>query len=173
MPERPDSYDRRPWYKVYSREALEGSLRFDCNSEERGVWWDFCHMANESRTRGVIQANDETPYPHPWLAAKLNISLELLDRCIEKFTSQKRIYENEHGIEVLNFQYWQGLNTRKVRGRPRKYPLPTEEEKLESEYRTRIGVAYRGKKHQLGRDLTVEENQELQNTIHKEVYGDD
>lgn len=119
MPERPDSYERMPFLKLYSREWLQGSLRIENDAAERGVWTDFLALANESRNRGVIQANDETPYPHPYLAALLNIPLELLEHCIQKFTLQNRIIENEHGILVVNFNYWQGLDTRR-RGRPPK-----------------------------------------------------
>ena len=119
MPRKTDSYERKPWVKIFTRESLEGSLRFECEPDERGVWWDLIFMANESRNRGIIQANDNTPYPHSWIAQKLVISLELLERSLKKFTEQKRIHENETGILILNFAYWQGLNTRK-RGRPSK-----------------------------------------------------
>lgn len=176
MSERPDSYDNKPWFKKYSREWLEGSIRFDCTAEERSVFDDFMAMANESRNRGVIQANDDTPYPHPWIAAKLNISLELLERCIVKFLEQERITENKHGIVVLNFSYWQGLNTRS-RGRPskqsREHPELTDKQKLEREYLHRIGMAHREKRRELGRDLTTEEDQGLRDKIWREVYGED
>lgn len=119
MQERSDSYERMPFFKLYSREWLQGSLRIENDAAERGVWTDFLALANESRNRGVIQANDETPYPHTYLAQILNIPLELLEHCIEKFTAQKRIQENDTGILIINFAYWQGLNTRR-RGRPSK-----------------------------------------------------
>jgi len=125
-----------PFLKLYSREWLHGSLRVQNDAAERGVWADFLALANESRNRGVIQANDETPYPHSYLASVLNIPPELLERCIQKFTDQKRIAENQHGILIINFAYWQGLDTRR-RGRPSKLrherPEPTDELERESE----------------------------------------
>jgi len=176
MSERPDYYDRHPWFKKYSREWLEGSIRFDCTPDERSVFDDFLSLANESRNRGIIQANDETPYPHSWLAAKLNVPLELLERCILKFTEQQRVIENEHGILVVNFSYWQGLDTRR-RGRPtkqsRQRPEPTEEEKLESEYNNRVGVAAFEKRQELGRSLSTEEITEITDKIKREVYGNE
>lgn len=175
MQERPDFYDSKPWFKKYSKEWLGGSIRFDCTPEERSVFDDFLCMANESRTRGVIQANDETPYPHPWLASKLNISLELLERCITKFTEQQRIRENKHGILVLNFSYWQGLDTRK-RGRPskqsRERPELTEEKRLAIEYQNKLSIAKLDKKGELGQPLTPDEVDELRYKIQREVYGE-
>ncbi len=112
-------YERRPFLKLYSREWLQGSLRVDNDAAERGVWTDFMALANESRNRGIIQANSNIPYPHNYLAYILNIPLELLEHCIKKFTQQKRIHENKRGIVIINFNYYQGLNTRK-RGRPTK-----------------------------------------------------
>ena len=175
MPERPDSYERMPFLKLYSREWLHGSLRVQNDAAERGVWADFLALANESRNRGVIQANDETPYPHSYLAASLNIPLELLDRCILKFTEQERISENEQGILIINFKYWQGLDTRR-RGRPSKQsrgrPEPTKEQKLSMEYQNRLSVANMEKKKELGRHLNNEELNKLRDKIEREVYGE-
>lgn len=128
MPERKQP-ERKPFFKMFSREWLEGSIRFDCDSGERGVFIDLISLANESRARGIIQANPTTPYPHTWIASRLNISPELLDSCLHKFTQQGRIHENTQGIEVLNFAFYQEKLYPK-RGRPRKYekleeqPLP-------------------------------------------------
>lgn len=121
MRERPNSYERMPFLKLYSREWLQGSLRIENDAAERGVWADFLALANESRNRGIIQANDITPYPHEYLASMLNIPVDLLEHCIAKFTEQGRVKENNAGIKVLNFSYWQGLDTkRKGPGRPSK-----------------------------------------------------
>ena len=161
-----------PFLKLFSREWLQGSLRVENDAAERGVWTDFLAMANESRNRGVIQANDKTPYPHPYLASLLNIPLELLEHCIDKFSKQERIIEDKTGITLINFSYYQGIDTRK-RGRPRKYPDPTEGQKLDSEYHNRLAVAKMEKKIELGRSLSIEETQELTAKVRREVYGDD
>ena len=174
MSARPDSYERMPFLKLYSREWLHGSLRVENDAAERGVWTDFLALGNESRNRGVIQANDETPYPHSYLAAVLNIPLELLEHCIQKFTEQERIKENTHGIEIINFGYWQGLDTRR-RGRPskqsRQHLEPTEEQKLESEYNNKLAVAKMENTKELGRPLTDKELTKLRDKISAEVYG--
>jgi len=176
MPERPDSYEYMPWFKKYSKGWLGGSIRFDCTPEERSVFDDLLCLANESRTRGVIQANNNIPYPHPWLAAKLNISLELLERCILKFTEQDRIVENEHGIELVSFNYYQGLDTRR-RGRPtkrsRERPERTKEQEQEDDYLNKLAVAKMEKSTELGRPPTGDEVDELTVKIRREVYGDE
>lgn len=121
MPERNDPWSYYPFIKWYPKNWLHGSIRFDCTPEERSVFVDLVNMANESRNRGTIQANPETPYPHQYIAGELNITLKLLNRCLKKFEEQKRIHENEKGIIVLNFEYYQGLQvTGRRRGRPSK-----------------------------------------------------
>jgi len=113
--------ERKPFFKLFSREWLEGSLRFECNEAERGIFADLLALGNESRQRGVIQANPTTPYPHHWIAAKLNTSLEFFEQCLQKFADQDRISENSDGIHILNFDYYQRLLYAK-RGRPKKKP---------------------------------------------------
>ena len=174
MPKRPDSYERMPFLKLYSREWLQGSLRVQNDSAERGVWADFLALANESRNRGVIQANNETPYPHSYLASVLNIPQELLERCILKFTQQERIYESEVGIVVLNFSYWQGLDTRR-RGRPSKRrPEPKTSDPMLMERQNRISIAGWERRKKTGSPLAYEERLTFIAELDKELeekYG--
>jgi len=129
MPERNDSWSYYPFIKWYPKNWLHGSIRFDCTPEERSVFVDLVNMANESRNRGTIQANYKTPYPHKYIAEQLNIPVKLLNRCLQKFEEQERLHENEVGISITNFEYYQGLDTRKGRQRPGQVPpeqLPLE-----------------------------------------------
>lgn len=129
MPERNDSWSYYPFIKWYPKNWLHGSIRFDCTPEERSVFVDLVNMANESRNRGTIQANYKTPYPHRYIAEQLNIPVKLLNRCLKKFEVQERLHENEVGITITNFEYYQGLDTRKSRVRPGQVPpeqLPLE-----------------------------------------------
>jgi len=105
MPRKPN--ERKPWLKLWSREWLEGSIRFDCDSKERGIFTDLLALANESVNRGIIQVNEITPFPHSWLASKLNIPLEEFENTLNKFTKQERIRETEFGIEIINFKFYQ------------------------------------------------------------------
>ena len=52
----------------------------------------------------------------------MNIPLKLLEHCLEKFEGQGRIHQNDVGITIINFAYYQGLDTKRQRGRPRKNP---------------------------------------------------
>ena len=129
MPERDNAWSYYPFIKWYPKNWLHGSIRFDCTPEERSVFVDLVNMANESRNRGTIQANYKTPYPHKYIAEQLNIKLKLLNRCLKKFEEQDRLHENEVGITITNFEYYQGLDTRK--GRPRPGQVPPEQLPLE------------------------------------------
>jgi len=80
-------------------------------------------MANESRNRGVIQANEKMAYRHDWLASYLNIPLELFEQCLKKLQETDRIHENETGIQIVNFEFYQEiLAVPRGRGRPKKHP---------------------------------------------------
>jgi hypothetical protein len=111
-----------PWLRLWSREWLEGSLRFDCTAAERGIWADLLAMANQSRRRGIIQANPSTAYPHEWIADRLCIPLQELEESLVKFKKSGRIEENGTGITIINFSYYNppSTGTGKV-GRPPKH----------------------------------------------------
>lgn len=98
---------RMHWLKLWTRGWLEGSIRFDLTPAQRSVFIDLCALARESRNPPWVQANVTTAYPHPWLASKLNIPLELLEGTLKACEEQHRISENNTGIKVLKFEYYQ------------------------------------------------------------------
>jgi len=95
------------WLKLWTRGWLEGSIRFDLTPAQRSVFLDLCALARESRNPPWVQANETTAYPHSWLASKLNIPLDLLEETLEACKKQKRISENNTGIRVLKFEFYQ------------------------------------------------------------------
>jgi len=103
------------WLKLWTRGWLEGSIRFDLTAAQRSVFVDLCALARESRNPPMVQANETTAYPHSWLASKLNIPLDLLEETLEicKKGPDPRISENNTGIKVLKFQYYQEKHTEK------------------------------------------------------------
>ncbi len=112
-----NEFEYKPWLKLWSHNWLSGSIRFDCNAEQRSVFVDLLCMANESRNRGIIQANKSTAYPHTWLASTLNIPLDMLEESLRAFESSGRIKENGNGIEILNFAYYNDiLGVKKKKG---------------------------------------------------------
>jgi len=108
---------------MWSKEWLQGSLRFDCSAEERGIFADLLALANESRNRGIIQANETTPYPHLWIASTLNIPYENFEKALQKLIVQERIEETIFGLKIVNFNWYQREFTK--RGRPSKQPPQT------------------------------------------------
>lgn len=128
--ERHEPWEYQPWMKFYTKSWIMGSIRTDCFPEERSVFMDLLALANESRNRGIVQANETTPYSHDRLAEIINVSLELLERSLQKFEEQNRIHENNRGIVITNFTFYNPpVNKTGVRGRPRKVPeeqLPLE-----------------------------------------------
>lgn len=97
----------RRWIKLWPDDWLKGSIRFDLNSEERGVWVDLLALAGNCRQDGIISANQSTSYPHSYIAGILNIPEQLLDHVLEKCKQSGRISENEHGIKITNWGKYQ------------------------------------------------------------------
>lgn len=116
MPQKPK--ESRPWLKFWSKEWLEGSVRFDCTAEERGIFADLLALANESRNRGIIQANETKPFPHHWIAGMLNLSDEVFENALKKFIEQERVEETQFGLKIINFAWYNREFTK--RGRPPK-----------------------------------------------------
>lgn len=127
--------NRRRWLKLWSREWLGGSIRFDLEADERGVWADLLAMANESRNPGVIQANPLSGYPRPWIANTLNITNELLDRTLQKCIAADRLAENHAGITILNWGKYQTIFDMVDKSKPLKKSRSSQKEKAYGEFR--------------------------------------
>jgi len=108
----PRSYE---WFKVNSKGWLTGSIRAQMSPEERGVWADLLALANESRTRGIIQRANGIPYEREYIASLLGVSVDLLNSTIEKCVNDvnaddpnTRIMINEYGaIVIANWEKYQ------------------------------------------------------------------
>jgi len=98
----------RIYRKSWCYQNLFGSLRHELDAAQRGIWNDFLDMAKLSRVRpGLIAAAEGVPYKHEWLAAFLNVPLDLLNEAIKVLTDSERIVENNNGIEILNRSKYQ------------------------------------------------------------------
>jgi len=98
---------RRTWVKMWVNESLEGTIRFDFTPAERGVWYDLILMAGRCRVPGVISANENTPYPHSYIAGVLNVDLELLKTTIKKCIASGRIEDTKQGLKLTNWEHYQ------------------------------------------------------------------
>ena len=98
---------RRTWIKLYPIDCLEGSIRYQLEADERGVWYDLLNLAAICATPGNVSDKDNRPYPHTFIANRLNIPLELLERTIDKCQTEGRISENDTGIHITNWAAYQ------------------------------------------------------------------
>ena len=94
-----------PYFRLYSKGWLEGSIRQQLTIEERSVFADLLAFANECRERGVIARAPGIPFPRQYLADRFGVSLELLNSTIEKCSKDSNDPERHskpgHRIEVL------------------------------------------------------------------------
>jgi len=94
-----------PYFRLYSKGWLEGSIRQQLTIEERSVFADLLAFANECRERGVIARAPGIPFPRQYLADRFGVPLELLnstiERCSQDGNDPKRHSKPGHRIEVL------------------------------------------------------------------------
>jgi len=98
---------RRPWIKLYPIDCLQGSIRYQLESDERGVWYDLLNFAAICAIPGIISDKDNRPYPHTFIANRLNIDVDLLERTLTKCIDEGRIDENDNGIHITNWKDYQ------------------------------------------------------------------
>lgn len=103
---------RRTWIKLYPIDCLEGSIRYQLEADERGVWYDLLNLSAICATPGVISDKDGRPYPHSFIANRLNIDLELLETTLKKCVEEGRIIDNETGLHIKNWSAYQSEYSR-------------------------------------------------------------
>jgi len=110
----PRTAGRRTWIKLYPIDCLEGSIRYQLESDERGVWYDLLNLSAICATPGSISDKDGRPYPHSFIANRLNIPVELLDRTLSKCNDEGRISEDEHGVHITHWKAYQSEYQRQL-----------------------------------------------------------
>ena len=98
---------RMTWVKIHISGWLHGSIRWQLNPDERGVWADLIVLAGQCLQGGKICDNDEKPYPRDYIAGQLNIPQELLDRTIDKCRAEGRIDDSKDMIVITNWKSYQ------------------------------------------------------------------
>jgi hypothetical protein len=98
---------RRPWLKLWAIECLEGSIRWQLSAEERGTWYDLLALARICGQEGTIGDRDDRAFPHVFIANRLNIPLELLERTLKKCEEEGRLTEDDKGILITNWKVYQ------------------------------------------------------------------
>ena len=159
------SWQRR-WIKLYPVQCLEGSIRYQLESDERGVWYDLLNLAAICGEPGLISDRDGRSYPHSFIANRLNIPLELLERTLQKCEAEGRIHENKTtGIVIANWKVYQSEYERQkpYREARKRKSSRTDESAM------RISLSYRRKKKELGRDLNTEEMEKLKEEVNAQL----
>jgi hypothetical protein len=98
----------RIYRKSWCHDNLFGSLRHEATPLQRAVWNDLLDLAKLSRVRaGLIAANKDVPYSDAWLAAFLNYPIDEFKEALAFLAMTKRIANNGHGIEIMNWSKYQ------------------------------------------------------------------
>jgi len=121
---------KKTWIKIYPVECLEGSIRYQLEADERGVWYDLLNFAALCVQPGVISDNDSRPYPHSFIANRLNVPLDLLERTIDKCKDEGRLSENDNGIHMTNWKFYQSEYQRQKPYRDKKKEEAVDPEKF-------------------------------------------
>ena len=98
---------RRPWLKLWAVECLEGSIRYQLDAAGRGTWYDLLALARICGQDGSICDRDHRPYPHDYIANRLNIPLDLLESTLANCKTEGRITVDDTGIHITNWKVYQ------------------------------------------------------------------
>lgn len=134
MGEQRDRRTKRLYVKMFPIDSFEGSIRWQLDSAERGVWWDFLAFAGICAKDGWICDKDFRPFPHEFLANRFNVPIDLYQRTLDKCKEEGRIQENSKGLLIVNFKLYQSEYQRQKPYRDQK--KEAEEAKLREKYET-------------------------------------
>lgn len=157
---------RRRWIKLYPVECLDGSIRYQLDPDERGVWYDLLNFAAVCTNTGMIADRAGRPIPHSFIANRLNIPLKLLDATLQKCQDEGRLKEDENGIQIMNWSTYQSEYDRQKPYRDKVKEF--ESSGIDKQIVDRQNELYRLKKAELGREPTPAEWQEIRDEVAKE-----
>jgi len=108
------------WVKIHIAGWLHGSIRWQLEPAERGVWADLIVMAGQCLQGGKICDNDGRAYPFDFIASQLHIPLELLESTISKSKEEGRVEVKDGVIIISNWTAYQSEYERQKRYRGQK-----------------------------------------------------
>ncbi len=120
----------RRWIKMYPVPCLEGSIRWQLEADERGVWYDLVMFAALCPTPGLIADSNERAYPTKFIASRLSVNEELLKRTLDKCEEEGRVKVNSTGIHIVNWGKYQSEYERQKPYRDAKKEGTTWEEQI-------------------------------------------
>jgi len=118
-------YEQPSYFKLWTRDWMQGSMRYNNTPAERGFFVDMTAMANECRGRrekipvGAICISPDIPLSHTDIARRLMIEPEEFEKHLAKMKEQGRITEDDKGIiTIVNFGYYQWRGKKKRKEQP-------------------------------------------------------
>jgi hypothetical protein len=103
---------RRNWVKLWTHEWLTGTVRWQLNGEQRGMWADLLALAGDSRFPGIVTPGEDAGkfigYPVSYFAGLFRCSERTVIAAFKLFEQQKRIrFGKGREIYILNWEKYQ------------------------------------------------------------------
>ena len=173
-----------PWIKMWL-EALDDPKLTRLSLAERGAWWGILKLAGKCEAGGKLVSGGaglDIDEISDALHIKTADDRQALESMIAKMEERGSLIWNGDVLTVVHYEERQKIppssrpeavaeRVRQFRDRQRerKPPDPREAESL-----AQLGIRYKRKRKELGRDLTEQERLELESEIDKELdkkYG--
>ena len=98
----------RRWVRMDCPGCLHGSINWMYTLEQQGVFLKLIMMAETyGPIPGLLSDNDLRPYPHDFIAHELHATVELLNSVLAIGIPDGQLFENSHGIFIVNFDEYQ------------------------------------------------------------------
>lgn len=118
---------RRSWIKLWVSEWLDGTVRWQLNSQQRAIWADLLALAGYSRFPGIVtpgrDGKEFCAYPVAHLANIFGCSQETVRETLQLLEQQGRIAYKEGVVYILNWEKYQSEYQQKRQRR--RYTEPT------------------------------------------------
>lgn len=157
------------YVRLYTHEWLDGSIRVDLNSAERGVWADFITLSGVSRREGYIERSAGIPYSDRELASRLNVPLKLLQSTVAKCLIEGRLKIIEGTYVTTNWKKFQAEQQDDTIKDAKRQDIPMSPEDKEASQQAAAarlgylqpGAAKRGIKHRAVHEEVRKHNKKL------------
>lgn len=112
---------RRPWVKLYCRDWLTSTVRFDMTELDRSRFIDLLALAGDSKVPGVVCAGYDgdrklTGFPIDWLASTMRCRVAELRESLKKFASQDRIeISGKDDFPIIKITSWKKYQSEYLR----------------------------------------------------------
>lgn len=112
---------RRPWVKLYCRDWLTSTVRFDLSEVDRSRFIDLLALAGDSRYPGVVCPGmdgdgGKVGYPLDWLASTMRCKVAELVKTLEKLVKSGRIsVSGQHDAPVIKIDSWKKYQSEYLR----------------------------------------------------------